>query len=109
MTELIETSAIFGNIKITYQYKKSKPSKTLNSMGNFYRSSHLHKKTQKFMEEYIKEGNVPKIGEKIYSDKLFSDLTIINVTHDYQRTEGENWIKKVEDELKKRKEERKSK
>ena len=108
MTEVIKTSAIFGNIKITYQYKKSKTSKTLNSMGNFYRSSHLHKKTQIFMEEYIKEGNVPKIGEKIYSDKLFSDLTIINVTHNYQRNEGESWIKKVEDEFKK-KEKRNSK
>ena len=109
MTEVIKTSAIFGNIKITYQYKKAKPSKTLNSMGNFYRLGHLHKKTQKFMEDFIKEGNVPKIKEKIHSDKLFSDLMIINVTHNYQRTEEENWIKNVEDEFKKRKEERKSK
>ena len=109
MTEVIETSAIFGNIKITYQYKKSKRSKTLNSMGNFYRSSHLHKKTQIFMEEYITKCNVPKIGEKIYSDKLFSDLTIINVTHNYQRNEGESWVKKVEDEFKNKKEKRNSK
>ena len=65
MTEVIKTGPIFGNIKITYQYKKAKPSKTVNSIGNFYKSNHLYKKTQKFMEDFIKDGNVPKIGEKI--------------------------------------------
>ena len=81
MTEVIETSAIL-EISITYQYKKQNI-KTLNSMGNFYRSSHLHKKTQKLMEEYIKE-KCPKNWRRFTQQVIF--LTVINVTHDYQRT-----------------------
>ena len=103
MTEVIETSAIFGNIKITYQYKKAKQSKTLNSMGNFYRFNNLHKKTQKFMENYLKNGNLPKVGEIVISDYLFSDLKITNICFEYKRNEGENFLKKLEDKFLKEK------
>ena len=63
MSKIVNTSVIYGNIKVSYDYFRLDPLKTLNPMGNFYRFNHLHKKTQKFMENYLKNGNLPKLGE----------------------------------------------
>ena len=97
MSKIVNTSVIYGNIKVCYDYFRLDPLKTLNPMGNFYRSNHLHKKTQKFMENYLKNGNLPKVGEIVISDYLFSDLKITNICFEYKRNEVENFLKNLED------------
>ena len=96
MSKIVNTSVIYGNIKVSYDYFRLDPLKTLNPMGNFYRFNHLHKKTQKFMENYLKNGNLPKVGEIVISDYLFSDLKITNICFEYKRNEGENFLKNLE-------------
>ena len=103
MSKIVNTSVIYGNIKVFYDYFKSEPLKKLNPMGNFYRSNHLHKKTQKFMENYLKNGNLPKVGEIVISDYLFSDLKITNICFEYKRTKGETFLKNLEDKFLKEK------
>ena len=103
MSRIVNTSVIYGNIKVSYDYFRLDPLKTLNPMGNFYRFNHLHKKTQKFMENYLKNGNLPKVGEIVISDYLFSDLKITNVCFEYKRNEGENFLKNLEDKFLKEK------
>ena len=103
MSKIVNTSVIYGNIKVSYDYFRLDPLKTLNPMGNFYRFNHLHKKTQKFMENYLKNGNLPKVGEIVISDYLFSDLKITNICFEYKRNEGENFLKKLEDKFLKEK------
>lgn len=99
MSKIVNTSVIFGNLKVYYNYFKLQPCQTLNPMGNFYRNSHFHKETQRFMENYLKSGDIPKIGDEIISDKLFSNLIITNIIFNYVRTQGELWIKELEDSL----------
>ena len=99
MSKIVNTSVIFGNLKVYYNYFKLQPCQTLNPMGNFYRNSHFHKETQRFMENYLKSGDIPKIGDEIISDKLFSNLIIPNIIFNYVRTEGELWIKELEDSI----------
>ena len=103
MSKIVNTSVIHGNIKVFYDYFKLDPLKTLNPMGNFYRYNHLHKKTQKFMENYLKIGNKPKVGEKVSSNCLFSDLTITNIFFEYKRDEGETFLKNLENKFLKEK------
>ena len=103
MSKIVNTSVIYGNIKVSYDYFRLDPLKTLNPMGNFYRFNHLHKKTQKFMENYLKKGNLPKVGEIVISDYLFSDLKITNICFEYKRNEGENFLKNLEDKFLKEK------
>ena len=103
MSKIVNTSVIYGNIKVSYDYFRLDPLKTLNPMGNFYRFNHLHKKTQKFMENYLKNGNLPKVGEIVISDYLFSDLKITNICFEYKRNEGENFLKNLEDRFLKEK------
>ncbi len=103
MSKIVNTSVIYGNIKMSYDYFRLDPLKTLNPMGNFYRFNHLHKKTQKFMENYLKNGNLPKVGEIVNSDYLFSDLKITNICFEYKRNEGENFLKNLEDKFLKEK------
>ena len=99
MKEITNTCVIHGNIKVYYNYIVLQPLKSLNPIGNFFRSNYLHKNTQRFMENYLKNSNIPKIGEKIYSDNLCSELTVTNVIYDYMRNEGELSIKKLEDDF----------
>ena len=103
MSKIVNTSVIYGNIKVSYDYFRLDPLKTLNPMGNFYRFNHFHKKTQKFMENYLKNGNLPKVGEIVISDYLFSDLKITNICFEYKRNEGENFLKNLEDKFLKEK------
>ena len=103
MSKIVNTSVIYGNIKVSYDYFRLDPLKTLNPIGNFYRFNHLHKKTQKFMENYLKNGNLPKVGEIVISDYLFSDLKITNICFEYKRNEGENFLKNLEDKFLKEK------
>ena len=103
MSKIVNTSVIYGNIKVSYDYFRLDPLKTLNPMGNFYRFNHVHKKTQKFMENYLKNGNLPKVGEIVISDYLFSDLKITNICFEYKRNEGENFLKNLEDKFLKEK------
>ena len=103
MSKIVNTSVIYGNIKVCYDYFRLDPLKTLNPMGNFYRFNHLHKKTQKFMENYLKNWNLPKVGEIVISDYLFSDLKITNICFEYKRNEGENFLKNLEDKFLKEK------
>ena len=103
MSKIVNTSVIYGNIKVCYDYFRLDPLKPLNPMGNFYRSNHLHKKTQKFMENYLKKGNLPKVGEIVISDYLFSDLKITNICFEYKRNEVENFLKNLEDKFLKEK------
>ena len=37
MSKIVNTSVIYGNIKVSYDYFRLDPLKTLNPMGNFYR------------------------------------------------------------------------
>ena len=97
MSKIVNTSVIYGNIKVSYDYFRLDALKTLNPMGNYYRFKHLHKKTQKFMENYLKNGNLPKVGEKVISDCLFSDLKITNICFEYKRNNGETFLKNLED------------
>ena len=103
MSKIVNTSVIYGNIKLSYDHFRLDPLKTLNPMGNFYRFNHLHKKTQKFMENYLKNGNLPKVGEIVISDYLFSDLKITNICFEYKRNEVENFLKNLEDKFLKEK------
>ena len=103
MSKIVNTFVIYGNIKVCYDYFRLDPLKTLNPMGNFYRFNNLHKKTQKFMENYLKNGNLPKVGEIVISDYLFSDLKITNICFEYKRNEGENFLKNLEDKFLKEK------
>ena len=99
MTEIVNTCVIYGNLKVHYNYEKPKPLSRLNPMGNFYRFSHLHKETQRFMENYLKSGEIPKKGEEINSETLCSKLKITNIIYEYQRNEGEKWIYNLEKEF----------
>ena len=45
------------------------------------------------MENYLKNGNLPKAGEIVISDYLFSDLKITNMCFEYKRNEGENFTR----------------
>lgn len=101
MKSIVTTCVIHGFIKVFYTYKRLKPLKQLNPHGNFYRSSHFHKESQRFMENYLASGEIPKLGDIIISDTLFSKLVITNIIYNYQMTEGEVWFKKLEDEMKK--------
>ena len=103
MSKIVNTSVIYGNIKVCYDYFRLDPLKTLNPMGNFYRFNNLHKKTQKFMENYLKNGNLLKVGEIVISDYLFSDLKITNICFEYKRNEVENFLKNLEDKFLKEK------
>ena len=103
MSNIVNTSVIYGNIKVCYDYFRLDPLKTLNPMGNFYRFNNLHKKTQKFMENYLKNGNIPKVGERVISDYLFSDLKITNICFEYKRNNGETFLKNLEDKFLKEK------
>ena len=103
MSKIVNTSVIYGNIKLFYYYFKSDPLKTLNPTGNFYRFNHLHKKTQRLMENYLKIGNIPKVGERVSSDYLFSDLTITTICFEYKRNEGETFLKTLKDKFLKEK------
>ena len=96
MSKIVNTCVIYGNLKVYYDYIKSKPLNTLNPMGNFYRFSHLHKETQRFMENYLKSGEIPKKGEEINSETLCSKLIVTDIIFGYQRTEGEEWIHNLE-------------
>ena len=103
MEKMVKTSAIFGNVKIEYSYVKPEPLESLNVLGNFYRHSHLHKNTHKFIEDLIKGGSIPKKGEKVLFNKLGNDLrvdlTITEIFYDYQRTESEKLHKQLEDKF----------
>ena len=99
MSQIVNTCVIYGNLKVYYNYIKPNPLKTLNPMGNFYRFSHLHKKTQRFMENYLKSGEVPNKDQEIYSETLFSKLIVTNIIFGYQRNEGEKWIYNLEKEF----------
>ena len=101
MSETVNTCVTYGYIKVYYDYNKSEPLKSLNPMGNFYRSSHLHKKTQRFMENYLALGKILNIGDTVISGTLFSNLIITNILYNYKKTEGELWIEWLEDKLKK--------
>ena len=96
MKKIVNTCVICGNLKVYYDYIKSEPSETLNPMGNFYRWSHYHKETQRFMENYLQSGILPKIGDKIFSEKLCSSLTVTKIFSDYKRNEGETFINNLE-------------
>jgi len=99
MSKIVNTCVICGNLKVYYDYIKSEPSETLNPMGNFYRWSHLHKETQRFMETNLQNGMLPKIDEEIFSDKLCSSLKITNIIYGYQRDGGEGFIHNLEKEF----------
>ena len=99
MSQIVNTCVIYGNLKVYYNYIKSEPLKTLNPMGNFYRFSHLHKETQRFMENYLKSGEIPNKDEEINSETLCSKLKITNIIYEYQRNEGEKWIYNLEKEF----------
>jgi len=89
MTEIVNTSVICDDIEVFYDYVKLDPIKNLNPMGNFYRYNHLHKKTQKIMENYLKSVEVPKIGDQVISDELFLKLTITNIIDNHKKDNGE--------------------
>lgn len=101
MSNQITTSVIFENIKVFYTYQRQQPLESLNPIGNFYRSNHIHNDTQRFMENYLEAGHKPRVSEVIYSDTLGSPFTIIDILYDYQRTEGELFIKNIEDQIEK--------
>ena len=44
MSKIVNTSVIYGNIKVSYDYFRLDPLKTLNPMGNFYRLTTFIKK-----------------------------------------------------------------
>jgi len=96
MQKIVETCVIVDNLKVFYKYIKSERSRKLNPIGNFYRWSHLHKETQRFMENYLRSGILPKIGDKIFSEKLCSSLTVTKIFSDYKRNEGETFINNLE-------------
>ena len=99
MSKIVNTCVICGNLKVYYNYIKSEPSETLNPMGNFYRWSHLHKETQRFMETHLQNGMLPEIDEEIISDKLCSNLKITNIIYEYKRDGGEGFIHNLEKEF----------
>ena len=92
-------SVIYGDIKVSYDYFRLDPLKTLNPMGNFQRFNHLHKTTQKFMENYLKNGNLPKVYEIVISDNLFSDLKITNICFENKINKGESFLKNIKDKF----------
>ena len=96
MQRIVETCVIVDNLKVFYNYIKSERSGKLNPIGNFYRWSHLHKETQRFMENYLQSGILPKIGDEIFSEKLCSSLTVTKIFLDYKRNEGETFINNLE-------------
>ena len=83
------TCVIHDTYKVYYDYNKLPPCKTLNSMGNFYRSSSYHNKTHKYMENYLKNNPIPKVGKVIRDESFFTTLTITKVIYNYKRTDME--------------------
>ena len=103
MSNQIEASVIYRNIKVFYTYQRQQPLESLNPIGNFYRSNHIHNDTHRFMENYLESGHIPRVGEVINSDTLGSPFTIIDILYNYQRSEGELFIKNLEDQIVKNK------
>ena len=101
---IVITSA--GYALINYAYQKPEPLPTLNPMGNFYRGSHYHKSTQRFFDELIEDGSLPKAGDVFELGDKNLKLTVTSVTTNYRPSALSRDLMRMEEELKDKKYER---
>ena len=87
-------------MEVYYNYIKSKPLKTLNPMGNFYRGSHYHKSTQRFFDELIEDGSLPQAGDVFELGDKNLKLTVTSVTANYRPSALSRDLMRMEEELK---------
>ena len=95
-----------GYALINYTYQRPKPLPTLNPMGNFYRGSHYHKSTQRFFDELIEDGSLPKAGDVFELGDKNLKLTVTSVTTNYRPSALSRDLMRMEEELKDKKYER---
>ena len=95
-----------GYALINYTYQKPEPLPNLNPMGNFYRGSHYHKSTQRFFDELIDDGSLPKAGDVFELGDKNLKLTVTSVTTDYRPSALSRDLMRMEEELKDKKYER---
>ena len=89
-----------GYALINYTYQKPKPLPTLNPMGNFYRGSHYHKSTQRFFDELIEDGSLPKAGDVFDLGDKNLKLTVTSVTTNFKPSALSRDLMRMEEELK---------
>ena len=95
-----------GYALINYTYQKPEPLPNLNPMGNFYRGSHYHKSTQRFFDELIEDGSLPKAGDVFELGDKNLKLTVTSVTTNYRPSALSRDLMRMEEELKDKKYER---
>ena len=95
-----------GYALINYTYQRPKPLPALNPMGNFYRGSHYHKSTQRFFDELIEDGSLPKAGDVFELGDKNLKLTVTSVTTNYRPSALSRDLMRMEEELKDKKYER---
>ena len=86
--------------KVHYSFKRKPLSKSLNSIGNFYKFVHQQKQIQKFLEAYFLTNGKPKVGDEIYLDNQPSKISIISVEENYVRSELEQKFFEIDEKLK---------
>ena len=71
------------DVNVFYDYVKPKSMGDLNNLGEHYRSNHIDRQINLYLESYFNEGKVPKIGDrvplKIFSNRVDLEITITNV------------------------------
>ena len=86
--------------KVHYSFKRKPLSKSLNTIGNFYKFVHQQKQIQKFLEAYFLTNGKPKVGDEIYLDNQPSKISIISVEENYVRSELEQKFFEIDEKLK---------
>ena len=89
-----------GYALINYTYQKPEPLPNLNPMGNFYRGSHYHKSTQRFFDELIEDGSLPKAGDVFELGDKNLKLTVTSVTTNFRPSSLSRDLMRMEEELK---------
>lgn len=80
---IVITSA--GYALIEYEYPQPSPQESLNSMGNFYRKSHIQKSTQRMFDDLIENAPLPNVGDTFQLETLGEKVvaTVVKVTPNY--------------------------
>ena len=80
---VINASVKIKGFDVFYNYVKPKSTGGLNDLGKHYRSNHIDRQINLYLESYFNEGKVPKIGDrlplKIFSNRVDLEISITNV------------------------------
>ena len=80
MSELIFAEATVitcvGYALIKYKYVLPADNPRLNAIGNFYRTSHYHKATQRKIDQIVENGALPQSGDTIFVEVSGCQLSL---------------------------------